>query len=171
MALSTGQSGIGTGGYVLKQHDPGVRSFTTRNPNYWKEGFAHFDEVEITQIGDPTARSQALQGDQLDVMNNVPTKTVHLLKRVPGIKIDATTGNKQITLPMRTDMAPFDNNDVRTAVKYIIDREAVAGENHPRVTVKLGNDSPDRSGQYLPRHRRPSYRSVPVRSGQGEVSI
>ncbi|UCH42097.1 MAG: ABC transporter substrate-binding protein [Gammaproteobacteria bacterium] len=134
-------SGIGTGGYILKEHDPGVRSFTTRNPNYWKTGFAHFDEVEINQIADATARSQALQGGQLDVINNVPTQTVHLMKRVPGIKIEATTGNKQITLPMRTDTAPFDNNDVRTAVKYIVNREEwlkkiVHGYG------QLGNDNP-----------------------------
>ena len=59
------QSGIGTGGYILQDNNPGVRSFTKRNPNYWKTGMAHFDEVEITQIGDPTARSQALQTDSI----------------------------------------------------------------------------------------------------------
>ncbi len=135
------QSGIGTGGYVLKQNDPGVRSFTTRNPNYWKAGRAHFDEVEITQIGDTTARSQALQTDAIDVMNNVATNTVHLLKRVPGLHIHATTGNKQITLPMRTDTAPFDNVDVRTALKLSIDRKewlakVIQGYG------ELGNDNP-----------------------------
>ena len=135
------QSGIGTGGYILKQNDPGVRSFTTRNPNYWKEGAAHFDEVEITQIGDTTARSQALQTGALDVMNNVATNTVHLLKRVPGLQIRATTGNKQITLPMRTDTAPFDNLDVRTAVKLIIDRKEWL-EKIVQGYGELGNDNP-----------------------------
>ncbi len=135
------RSGIGTGGYILKANDPGVRSFTTRNSNYWKTGFAHFDEVEIVQIGDPTARSQALQGGSIDVMNNVPTATAHLMKRVPGITVRPTTGNKQITLPMRTDTAPFDNNHVRTAIKYIVDREqwlkkVVNGYG------QLGNDNP-----------------------------
>ncbi len=135
------QSGIGTGGYTLQQNDPGVRSFTKRNPNYWKSGMAHFDEVEITQIGDPTARSQALQTGSLDCMNNVQTQTVHLLKRVPGLKVHATTGNKQITLPMRTDMAPYDNNDVRLAMKYIIDRKQwLAKIIHGY--GELGNDNP-----------------------------
>ena len=135
------QSGIGTGGYVLKQNDPGVRSFTTRNPNYWKEGRAFFDEVEITQIGDPTARSQALQTGSLDVMNNVSTNTVHLMKRVPGIHVHATTGNKQITLPMLTDTAPYDNNDVRLAVKHIVDRkEWLSKIIHGY--GELGNDNP-----------------------------
>ena len=135
------ESGDGTGGYVLKQHDPGVRSFTTRNPNYWKEGFAHFDEVEITQIGDPTARSQALQTGAIDVMNNVPTNTVHLMKRVPDISIRATTGNKQITLPMHTDTAPYDDVNVRTAIKLIIDREQWL-EKVIRGYGELGNDNP-----------------------------
>ena len=135
------QSGIGTGAYVLKQNDPGVRSFTTRNPNYWKANRAYFDEVEITLIGDPTARSQALQTGSLDCMNNVQTQTVHLLKRVPGLKVHATTGNKQVTLPMRTDMAPYDNVDVRLAMKHIIDRKQwLAKIIHGY--GELGNDNP-----------------------------
>lgn len=69
-------------------------------------GMAHFDEIEITQIGDPTARSQALQTEGIDCMNNVATNTVHLLKRVPGLHVHATTGNKQITLPMRAGTTP-----------------------------------------------------------------
>ena len=135
------QSGIGTGGYILKDHDAGVRSFTTRNPNYWKADRAFFDEVEITQIGDPTARSQALQTGSLDVMNNVETQTIHLLKRVPNIHVHATTGNKQITLPMLTDIPPYDSNDVRLAVKLIIDRKQWL-EKIIRGYGELGNDNP-----------------------------
>lgn len=135
------RSGIGTGGYILKEHDAGVRSFTTRNPNYWKTGRAFFDEVEITQIGDPTARSQALQGGSIDCMNNVPTATAHLMKRVPKVIVRAATGNKQITLPMRTDTPPFDNNHVRTAVKHIIDREQWL-KKVAHGYGELGNDNP-----------------------------
>lgn len=135
------QSGIGTGGYILKQHEAGVRSFTTRNPNYWKAGMAHFDEVEINQIGDPTARSSALQTGALDCMNNVPTNTVHLLKRVPGLVVHPTTGNKQITLPMRTDTAPYDNNDVRLAIKHSIDRKQWL-QKIVHGYGELGNDNP-----------------------------
>lgn len=134
-------SGQGTGGYILKEHEPGVRSFTTRNPNYWKTGFAHFDEVEINQIADATARSQALQTGALDVMNNVPTATAHLMKRIPNITLRATTGNKQITLPMRTDLAPFDNVDVRNALKHVIKREEWL-QKVANGYGQLGNDNP-----------------------------
>ena len=43
-------SGVGTGGYILESFDPGVKSVLKRNPNYWKEGKAHFDEVMIIQF-------------------------------------------------------------------------------------------------------------------------
>lgn len=135
------QSGVGTGGYILNQHNPGVGSSSKRNPNYWKSNSAFFDEIEITQIGDATARSQALQTGAIDCMNNVQTSTAHLLKRVPGIKVHASTGNKQMTLPMRTNIAPFDNVDVRLAMKHIIDRKewlkkVIHGYG------ELGNDNP-----------------------------
>ena len=52
------QSGTGTGGYTLAEHEPGIRTLTKRNPNYWKEGKGHFDEVETLQIADPNARPE-----------------------------------------------------------------------------------------------------------------
>lgn len=135
------QSGIGTGGYSLVENDPGVRSFTKRNPNYWKEDRGFFDEVEIFQIADVNARTSGLQTDELDCMNNVEVKTVNLLSKAPGIVVKSVTGNKQITMPMRTDTAPYDNNDVRLAIKHIVDREQWL-KLILRGHGELGNDNP-----------------------------
>ena len=135
------ESGVGTGGYILGDHEAGVRTLTKRNPNYWKEGMGHFDEVETLQIADATARTNALRTGELDVMNNVQVKTVSRLEKIDGIVIRSTTGNKQVTLPMRTDTAPYDNNHVRLAVKHIIDREQWL----QKVAFgygELGNDNP-----------------------------
>ena len=117
------QSGIGTGGYSLVAHEAGIRTLTKRNPNYWKEGKAHFDEIESLQLADPSARTTALRTDTVDCIQKVELKTASRLAKLPGVKVIATTGNKQITLPMRTDLAPFDNNDVRMALKLIIQRK------------------------------------------------
>jgi peptide/nickel transport system substrate-binding protein len=135
------QSGNGTGGYILEENNPGVRSFTKRYPNYWKENTCFFDEVETLSIADPAARTTALMTGSIDCMNNVELKTVNLLKRNSAVTVRAVTGNKQITLPMITTMSPFDNNDVRLAVKHIIDREdwlekIIFGYG------ELGNDNP-----------------------------
>ena len=73
------ESGIGTGGYSLVSFEPGVRTVVKRNPNYWKEGAAHFDEVESLFIPDVTARTAALQTGEIDIMANADLKTIHPL--------------------------------------------------------------------------------------------
>ena len=103
-AGTTGQEwekGIGTGGYVLENWEPGVRAFAKRNPNYWKEGRAHFDEIETLSIVDTNARTNALKTGQIDYMDRVELKTVHLMKRMPGINVIATTGTAHYTMPDR----------------------------------------------------------------------
>ena len=111
------QSGTGTGGYVLESFDPGVNTVVKRNPNYWKEGRAFFDSIENLFIADATARTSALRSGDIHAMSNLDLKTVHLLARDPNLQVFPITGNKHATLPMLTDIAPFDNNDVRSGIK------------------------------------------------------
>jgi peptide/nickel transport system substrate-binding protein len=113
----------GTGGYVLESFEPGVQSIAKRNPNYWKKGRAHFDSVEILAIQDVNARTNALKADQVHAIDNCELKTVNLLKRVKGVQIIQATGKRYFSFPMFCDTAPFDNQDVRMALKLAIDRE------------------------------------------------
>ncbi len=135
------ESGIGTGGYSLDTFEPGVRTLVKRNPNYWKQGAAHFDEVESLFIADVTARTSALQTGELDVMANADLKTIHLLKRAGNVQVIQTNGNKHITLPMDTRKAPFDNNHVRMALKLAIDREELLKKIF-KGFGEVGNDHP-----------------------------
>ncbi len=139
------QSGVGTGAYVKQTFEPGVRGTYKRNPNYWKEGRGHFDEVEFLTITDVVARTNALTTGEIDAMSRCDLKTVHLLKRNKSINVDEVTGTLHYTIPMHVDVAPFDNNDLRLALKYALDREAllqkilrghgVVGNDHPISTA------------------------------------
>jgi peptide/nickel transport system substrate-binding protein len=135
------QSGVGTGGYVLDSFDPGVNTIVKRNPDYWKEGRAFFDSIENLFIADVVARTNALKADQIDCIPNLDLKTVHLLKRVSNIQVFPVSGNKHATLPMRTDTPPFDNNHIRLALKYAIDREELL-QKIIKGQGEVGNDSP-----------------------------
>jgi peptide/nickel transport system substrate-binding protein len=109
---------------VLGDHDWGVRMELKRNPNYWKgDSRAHFDEALLLGIADASARQNALVSGEIDAMNRVDLKTSHLLGRDPNVIIDDITGNQHYTIPMNSTVAPFDNKDVRLALKYAIDRE------------------------------------------------
>jgi peptide/nickel transport system substrate-binding protein len=83
--------GIGTGGYILDNLEPGVRAFAKCNPNYWKPGRAHSDEVETTGIEDTVARTNAVRTGNIHVMNRCDRKTSHLLARRPGVQVIETT--------------------------------------------------------------------------------
>lgn len=133
--------GIGTGPYVLESFDPGVRALAKRNPNYWKAGRAHFDQVETLGIADTSARTNALKTGEVDVVNRCERKTVHLLKETPGIEVVQTNGTQHYTAPMHTGLSPFDDNDVRLAIKYAVDRQELL-DTILRGTGVLGNDHP-----------------------------
>lgn len=119
------QSGIGTGGYKLKKFDPGVAIELERNPNYFKSDRAHFDSCSILSLTDSTARLNALASGEVDAIDQVERKTSQMYSQQPGIVLLQTTGSLHYTFPMNTTLAPFDNNDVRLALKYAVDREAM----------------------------------------------
>lgn len=134
-------SGIGTGGYVIDTFDPGVRTSATRFANYFKEDRAHFDAVELISIIDATARQNAIMSGDVDAIDRVDPKTVALLGRVPTLDILERTSTLHYTFPMRLDAPPFDNYDLRMAVKLAVKRQELVDKillGHG----SIGNDHP-----------------------------
>lgn len=134
-------SGIGSGGYMVETYDPGVKSILKRNPNFYNDAEAHFDSIESLVIKDVAARTTALTTGEIHAMNRCDLKTVHLLKRNANIEVLAVTGTQHYTIPMITTQAPFDDNNIRMALKHGIDREAIV-QTVLRGFGQVGNDHP-----------------------------
>jgi peptide/nickel transport system substrate-binding protein len=113
----------GTGAFVTKKFEPGVVFHATRNPNYWNSNEPNFDEVELRVVNDVTARTNALLAGDVEYIDRVDLKTIEVLKSNPDIEIDNVTGFSQLLLTLMTNTAPFDNVNVRLALKYAIDRD------------------------------------------------
>ncbi len=133
--------GIGTGAYTLIDYQPGVRTLTRRNKNYWKEGRAHFDEIETIVIDDPVARINAIRADQIDVADRPEYKLLANIKSIPNLRIIETTGTRHYTFPMLSNVSPYKNNYVRLALKHALDREQLL-EMILSGHGKVGNDHP-----------------------------
>ncbi|MCC7319863.1 MAG: ABC transporter substrate-binding protein [Rubellimicrobium sp.] len=132
---------IGTGGYVVTEYSVGTRILMARRDDYWKPDAAWFDEIEVIGIDDVAARMNAIMTGEVDVIGGADIATVGLLARNPDVIVDEVTGTQHFTMPMFTDQAPFDNPDVRLALKYAINREDMVQKilnGHGRV----GNDHP-----------------------------
>ena len=131
--------GIGTGPYAYEDFDPGVRLLLKRNPNYWKSDAAYFDSLEAVAINDPTARVSALQTGAVDFINDVNAKVANLLERQFTVhRVDSTWFNEFI---VQTNTPPFDDNNMRRALKYAIDREEML-EKVMFGAGTVGNDHP-----------------------------
>lgn len=141
--------GVGTGPYKVAVNEPGIRHIGERYQGYWNPDVAgHAEQIEIIVINDATARTAALQGGQVDVINRVEPKIVELVKRVPNVTIRAVTGKGHYVMIAHCDTAPFDNNDLRLALKYAIDRQEMVD----KVLMgygSVGNDTPLTKGYPL----------------------
>lgn len=132
---------IGSGGYTVEYFDPGVRAVLRRRDDYWKPGRAHFDTVELIAISDVAARMNALMTGQVDLIDRPDLKTIHLLEQSPDIRIYTQSGARHYVLPMHMDVPPFNDINVRLALKYAIDREEIVSKILMGYGM-VGNDQP-----------------------------
>ena len=112
-----------------------------RNPNYWRSDRAFFDQVNMTVIVDPSARTSALLTGTVDAIDKIDFKTADMLEKKDGVVVEETTGGMHYTFPMFTDVDPFTDNNVRMALKFAMDREnllktilrghGIVGNDHP----------------------------------------
>jgi peptide/nickel transport system substrate-binding protein len=135
-------AGISAGPYKVSVFEPGIRCGGERFANFWdadRMGFA--DRVEIVVINDATARIAALRGGQVHMINRVEPKIVDLVKRIPDVRVESISGRGFYAFNMFCDTPPFDNNDLRMALKLAMDREQMLTTIlHGHGTV--GNDYP-----------------------------
>ena len=135
------KKGVGAGPFVLESFQPGVQTTGKRNPNYHKTGQPYFDDVALISILDDAARSNALITGDTQYLGRVNFQTIDLLKKNDQIEIDSITGTYQFQAPMNTTVAPFNNVDVRLAIKWAIDRDELVNK-IIRGYGTAGNDDP-----------------------------
>jgi peptide/nickel transport system substrate-binding protein len=133
------EKGIGAGPFKLKTFEPGVRVVGERNPDYF--GTAYFDGFEVLSIIDTAARTNAYLAGEVHYIDRADLKTIDMLKGAPDTEIYNEGGFAHYTAPMLTDVKPFDDVNVRQALKYAINRQELVdkvlfGFGQP------GNDNP-----------------------------
>ena len=132
----------GTGCYLLKEYEPGVKTVLEKNPNAWQGGdYGYADSVELLAILDDTARQSALISGSVDIINRPALKTINRLKRVKGMRIIDVPSNLAFTHPMRMNVAPFDSLDFRKALKLSTPRQEFIDKILFGYGV-IGNDQP-----------------------------
>ncbi len=134
-------AGIMTGPYKWVEHEPGVRHVLEKFANHWDPSVGHFNSVEMLVINDATARNSALQSGQVQLINRVEPRVAGLLARAPNVSVQSTAGRGHYVFIMHCNTAPFDNADLRMALKLAINRQDMV-ERILRGYGSVGNDMP-----------------------------
>ncbi len=134
-------AGIGAGAYKIVAQEPGVRYTFEKHEGYWDSERGHYDAVEFLVINDATARMAALQSGQVHIANLVEPKVAGLLNRAPTLEVKSVSGRGHYVFVMHTDTAPFDNADLRLALKYAVNRAEMVDKILQGFGT-IGNDTP-----------------------------
>ncbi len=136
---STGD-GNGTGPFTMESFEPGVKSISIRNENYWREG-ANLDSLEITAITDPIARVNALVSGSFEMIVDIDPKAIR--------QIEASDNSHVVSLPAGAwngicalkHTEPGSNADFVKGLQFIQDRERIV-EKILKGHGSVGNDQP-----------------------------
>ncbi|HEV2605786.1 MAG TPA: ABC transporter substrate-binding protein [Microvirga sp.] len=119
---------VGTGPMKLARWDRGSRIVLEANPQYWG-GAPKLKEMQLVVIGDNTARAQAFEAKDLDLIQS--PLSPHDIKRLQG---NATFGNA-ITAGLGITYVNFNTADpvvsdpkVRRAIAMLIDQKTIVGD-------------------------------------------
>lgn len=117
----------GTGPYTVESFTPGDRAIFARVENSWRADQAHLDGIEIIVINEPEARYNALVSGQIDVAVQLSATHALQLSTMDDFDLVPIVSGSRHTpgFTMRVDTPPFDDPEVRLAMRLAIDRRQI----------------------------------------------
>ncbi|MFI7011224.1 ABC transporter substrate-binding protein [Streptomyces sp. NPDC050145] len=138
--------GVGSGPYRLDEQD-GKNLRLAVNDKYWN-GTSHFRRIDLSLIADPAARLAALKSGQIDYAFGITATgaKAERANRAISVRRGHTANSNALSFAMNERLAPFDDPDVRRAVRLAADRDALV----QKVLLGLGTPGEDLVGKGLP---------------------
>jgi peptide/nickel transport system substrate-binding protein len=113
---------VGTGAFAYQSFTPGQRSVFVRNPHYWKSGLPYVDTLTIIDFSDTTTLQDALTTGVINGAGALDGPQIASLATTSGIKTVASQSGEIIPFTMRIDQPPFNDVNVRQALRLLVDR-------------------------------------------------
>ncbi|MCF6246111.1 MAG: ABC transporter substrate-binding protein [Desulfobacula sp.] len=117
----------GTGVFVIKSYEQGVKTVMTRFADYWDtKSVGNVDTFILTPIKENATRVAALLSGDVDVIDQVPPQDYERLKSDKNTSLVTINGGRIITIQMNGNrFKPFKDARVRNAVVYAINNAGI----------------------------------------------
>ncbi len=125
---------VGTGPYTLESYRPGERAVVKARKDYWQKGtdgqpLPYMDGMEFidmgTEMAPQIAAIKAGEIDMIDLGDVGGVDVFQALRNDSNIQVIPVTSASSRVLRMRVDMKPWDDNNVRTALKICQHHEKI----------------------------------------------
>lgn len=120
----------GTGPYLVKSRQQGVRMEFERFADYWdEESPGNVKKIVLTPIKENNTRVSALLSGGVDFIEPVPPTDLDRIKRDKDSQLVTMSGTRIILFHMNQDrVEAFKNPKVRQAIAYAINQEGIAAK-------------------------------------------
>jgi peptide/nickel transport system substrate-binding protein len=112
----------GTGPFTYQSFTPGQRSVFRRNPHYFKTGLPYGATMTLIDFPDTVSLQDALMTGQIHAAGTLSGPQVATLATTTGIRAVASQTGGITPFTMRTDQPPFNDVNVRQAMRLLVDR-------------------------------------------------
>jgi len=127
-----GRAPTGSGPFKIKTYTPDVRIVLDRNDDYWVGSLPYLDGLEMIHVPDSTARLAMIRTGDADIIGggaglvNAREALNDQVKNNENIKLITLPRSRMNSIGISTDVAPYNNPDLRAALAYSIDRQTLA---------------------------------------------
>jgi peptide/nickel transport system substrate-binding protein len=115
---------VGSGPYVLKSYRQGSSIVLAKNPKYWDSKAYQLGGIDFTQVTQGPEAATALTSGAVDMIQVEP-ENYPQLKSDSNVGISVSKSYDYMAIELRQNTGPFANEQVRAALEYAVDRNAV----------------------------------------------
>ena len=113
----------GTGAFKYQSFTPGQRSVFTRNANYWKPGLPYVDTLTVIDFSDSASLQNALSTGVIHGAGALEGPQLAALAATGSVRTVKSHTGAITPFTMRVDQAPFNDVNVRQAMRLLVDRQ------------------------------------------------
>lgn len=125
-----GQKPVCAGPFQVEEYERGSRVVLTRNPHYYAKGadgqpLPYLDRVEMLYVPESNARVLGLRNGDYDVIQTVPFNQAKQMEGGSDLVLEAQPIFRLDYVYLNHGKAPLDKKEIRLAMNYAADREAI----------------------------------------------
>ncbi len=118
---------VGTGPFRFVEWKPGIEVILERNPNWWG-GQPQVERLIFRPIVEDRTRLTEFEAGSIDFIVNIPPDDLPRLRQSPNVTVLEQPGMHVWYLVFNCRKEPFNKKEVRQAVNYAINKEAIVNE-------------------------------------------